>query len=395
MPIKQRYYFLTVLFVYMTLVGQAQQNKSGLLPLKVVLSKVEQKFNCRFTYADAVVDPVFVPNLPKNFSLQLSLKFLHKYTGLDFKRLSDKQIVIVPPKNNFVFCGYVFDTQTKKLVPSVEIQCNGASVKTDNKGYFILDLHQQNASLEFYHPAYYPVIEQVVYNKSDKNCMSIYLTPKINVLSTVFLHNLMAKGIYKQTNGAISISLRQFGILPGLIEPDVLLTLQALPSVESVYEKVSNINIRGGTNDQNIVLWDGVRIYQTGHFFGLITAINPLMVNKVSLIKNGTPSIYTNAVSGTILMDSDNKLPSKTKLKTGLNFINADLWLSLPVSKTSGLEISGRKAISPWLETPAYAQYYRRILQNTEVTNQSISTGEAHINTVLLIKIYGASILCI
>ncbi len=379
MPIKREYYLLWVLFLYLAYAGHAQSKQLDLLPLKTVLSQLEQKFNCRFTYADAVVDPIYVPSIPQTLSLKLSLQFLHKYSGLDFKPLSDNQIVIALPKSTFIFCGYILEEQTKIPVASALVDINGKFVKTDNHGYFIIRLHQKNAELKVRHPAFYRISKHIV-AKQNKKCLTLYLTPKLNLLSTVFLHNLMAKGIYKETNGATSINLHKFGILPGLIEPDVLQTLQALPAVESVYEKVSNINIRGGTNDQNLILWDGIRLYQTGHFFGLITAINPLMVHKVSLIENATPAIYTNAVSGTILMNSKKQMPQKMRAKAGVNFINTDIWFSLPVGKTSALEISGRKAISPWVQTPAYAQYYRRILQNTEVTNQSLSNGEAHIN---------------
>lgn len=60
----------------------------------------------------------------------------------------------------------------------------------------------------------------------------------------------------------------EFGILPGLIEPDILQTVQALPGIKSIDETVSDINVRGGTNDQNLILWNGIKMYQSGHFLG-------------------------------------------------------------------------------------------------------------------------------
>ena len=91
----------------------------------------------------------------------------------------------------------------------------------------------------------------------------------------VIISNYLTSGILKDNTGATIIKPKSFGILPGLIEPDVLQTIQALPGILSVDETISNINVRGGTNDQNLLLWDGIKMYQSGHFFGLISAFNP------------------------------------------------------------------------------------------------------------------------
>jgi len=73
-------------------------------------------------------------------------------------------------------------------------------------------------------------------------------------LDEVYIKNYLTSGISTNRTGAIIIKTDDFGILPGLIEPDILQTIQALPGILSVDETVSNINIRGGTHDQNLIL---------------------------------------------------------------------------------------------------------------------------------------------
>ena len=68
--------------------------------------------------------------------------------------------------------------------------------------------------------------------------INVYLTP----------------GLQKYLDGSTVLNTKKFGILPGLIEPDILQSVQALPGVESTNESIANINVRGGTNDQNLVL---------------------------------------------------------------------------------------------------------------------------------------------
>lgn len=85
-------------------------------------------------------------------------------------------------------------------------------------------------------------------------------------LDEITISNYLTTGINKDNSGAITIAPKQFGILPGLIAPDILKTIQDLPGVLSVDETVSNINVRGGTHDQNLILYDGIKMYQSGHF---------------------------------------------------------------------------------------------------------------------------------
>ena len=102
-------------------------------------------------------------------------------------------------------------------------------------------------------------------------------------LEEVVVTNYLTKGITKLNDGSTIVKPESFGILPGLIEPDILQTIQALPGVLSIDETVSNINIRGGTHDQNLFLWDGIKMYQSGHFFGLISAFNPYTTKQINV----------------------------------------------------------------------------------------------------------------
>jgi hypothetical protein len=47
-------------------------------------------------------------------------------------------------------------------------------------------------------------------------------------------------------DGSTVLNTKKFGILPGLVDPDVLQSIQALPGVESTNESIANINVRGG-----------------------------------------------------------------------------------------------------------------------------------------------------
>ncbi len=188
-------------------------------------------------------------------------------------------------------------------------------------------------------------------------------------LEEIIVTNYLTKGITQLNDGTTTIKPESFGILPGLIEPDILQTIQALPGVYSVDETVSNINVRGGTHDQNLFLWDGIKMYQSGHFFGLISAFNPYTTKQVHVSKNGTRAKYGDGISSVIDMQLSNTIDNKFKAGAGFNLINADAYTKVPLSKKTELQLSTRRSLTDLILTPTYDQYFNRIFQDSDLTN--------------------------
>ncbi len=195
-------------------------------------------------------------------------------------------------------------------------------------------------------------------------------------LDEVYIKDYLTSGISTNRTGAIILKPDDFGILPGLIESDILQTIQALPGILSVDETVSNINVRGGTHDQNLILWDGIKMYQSGHFFGLISAFNPHLVKNVFVAKNGTSAIYGDGVSSIIDIQLDQSINDQFSGGVGFNFIDANAVAKIPLSDKVELQVSARRSITDGIETPTFKQYFDRIFQNTEITNTSSETDQ-------------------
>lgn len=196
----------------------------------------------------------------------------------------------------------------------------------------------------------------------------------IEQLPEVVVNNYLTSGIVKDNSGSVVIKPKSFGILPGLIEPDVLQTVQALPGVLSVDETVSNINVRGGTHDQNLLLWDGIKMYQSGHFFGLISAYNPYLTESVNVYKNGASAKYGDGISSIIDMQLSNTIENNFEAGVGFNLINVDAFAKIPISKKMELQVSSRRAVTDVIITPTYDQYFKRIFQDSDLTNNQANT---------------------
>ena len=210
-------------------------------------------------------------------------------------------------------------------------------------------------------------VEKIKSNTSSE----IYQLQRLN---EIVVQNYLTKGLAKTTNGTTEISPQKFGILPGLIEPDILQTIQTLPGIISVDERISNINIRGGTNDQNLVLYEGIRMYQTGHFFGLISAFNPYLTEKVDVSVNGTKAKYGSGVSSTISISNSDKIETEAKSGVGTNLLSIDGFTKIQFSKKTELQLSARRSFTDAFLTPTYDAYFERVFNNSELNTQNTSS---------------------
>ncbi|MEM9680828.1 MAG: TonB-dependent receptor, partial [Bacteroidota bacterium] len=186
-------------------------------------------------------------------------------------------------------------------------------------------------------------------------------------LDEVLVENYLTKGLSKNVDGNISMDPQELGILPGLIEPDVLQTIQALPGVISVDELISNINVRGGTNDQNLILFENIRMYQSGHFFGLISAFNPYLTERVNVSKNGTKVKYGDGVSSIISMANSNTLSNEYSFGAGASLISIDGFAKIPLSKKTELQLAARRSYTDVFLSPTYDAYFERIFRDSEL----------------------------
>nr|WP_237692850.1 TonB-dependent receptor plug domain-containing protein [Mangrovimonas futianensis] len=190
-------------------------------------------------------------------------------------------------------------------------------------------------------------------------------------LNEVLLTNYLTSGITLNKQGDISIKPEAFGILPGLIEPDVFQTIQALPSITSIDETVSNINVRGGTHDQNLILWEGIKMYQSGHFFGMISAINPHTIKQIDIFKNGSSAKYGDGVSSILDMETKGSLGNNSQASFGINMTHIDGYTEIPLGQNTQISISARRAITDFLNTPTYQDYFDRVFTYSDLNSDN------------------------
>tara|TARA_R110002094_G_scaffold50577_6_gene62366 strand:+ start:230 stop:2776 length:2547 start_codon:yes stop_codon:yes gene_type:complete len=375
---KTKYFFiLFLLYTYFSFGFQSQDKR----PLLDVIRKLEVKFDVKFSYSMNDVDDIFVDDFDETKTLKSIIENLNNTTILNFKLLDDRYITVSTIDKTISVCGILIAEKDNQPLfgASVLIANTTKGVITDTNGKFQMTDVPLNEKVIISFLGF----ETLIFNAKDlwfknNSCKTIVLQERNEELNQVLISKFLTTGLQKRIDGSTVLNTEKFGILPGLTEPDILQSIQALPGVESVNESIANINVRGGTNDQNLILWDGIKMYHFGHFFGLISAYNPYLTDKVLVIKNGTSSEFSDGVSSTISMFTKDKLNPNLSGGFGANLIHADAFLQIPLSKKWALHVSGRRSFTDVVSSPTYDNYFERSFQDSELTTNSDNISEGN-----------------
>lgn len=133
-----------------------------------------------------------------------------------------------------------------------------------------------------------------------------------------------------------TIARAELKALPGLGEADVLRAIEVMPGVVSTSDYTSAFNVRGGSADQNLILLDGIPVYNPFHLGGLFSVFNADMVSRAELLAGGFPAEYGGRVASVLAVESDAS-GSGTSVDAGLSLLATRAALGADVPDLLGL----------------------------------------------------------
>lgn len=322
--------------------------------LKTCLLELESISGVHFIYSDKLVeDQLHIDLLPGKRTLSSHLELLLKETSLTatFKG----ELVIIHSKESsdnttplkFTISGYVEEKGSGERLAGAVVydRRTRLGVITNNYGYFSLSLEADSVTLAVSYLGYKKLNHPLVLDKNLS--LKLKLAPSI-VLETVEITDKEFEAIDRKTEmGTIEVPMAQIKLLPSLLgEVDIIKSMQLLPGVQSGSEGSSFLYVRGGGPDQNLILLDGVPVYNSAHLFGLFSIFNADAVQDVKLVKSAFPARYGGRLSSVldIRMREGNDQEYKTEGSLGLT--GAKLTLEGPIKKgSSSFIISGRRTL--------------------------------------------------
>ena len=279
--VKNKLFLLFYVFIILHGVSLRSQQTEVDEPLVTVLTKLQERFQIQFNYASELIDEIRIIKPKGNLLLKDAIAYLKEQTGLDFVFISDAVISI--KAKSLKLCGYVRDKDTGEPLPYTTVQCNGRGTVTNDEGYFELPTITTSGVVLIRHIGHRTIRRELRFF-SIMDCGIVHMVAEQQQLPEIVLSHYLIRGMDKLDNGSFRLDFDKFSILPGLVDEDVLQSVQALPGIQSIDETVSNINIRGGSNDQNLILWDNISI---GTFLWLNFNVQSANHSKGNFAKNG------------------------------------------------------------------------------------------------------------
>lgn len=365
---KWIYYIVLLLGSFCT-----AQTSSTKIALATYIKSIEQQFDIKFSYAVEDISGLSIEKPTGNLNLKETIDYLNAKVPLNFKALDNRYITISALNKTIKISGTIYaeDTQTTLAGASIRTDNSKWAISTKN-GTFDLENVSIKATITISFVGFESkIIAATDFFKSPNGCLNIVLKSIKEELNPIIIPVFLTSGLQKATDGSTVLHTKKFGILPGLTEPDVLQSIQTLPGIESANESTANINVRGGTNDQNLILWDNIKMYHSGHFFGLISAYNPNLTNKIVVSKNGTSAEFSDGVSSMINMSTNNDIKNSISGGGGINLISGDIFVQIPLANNLEIDVSARHSITDFVTTPTYSNYYKKSFQDTEINDDN------------------------
>lgn len=252
--------------------------------------------------------------------------------------------------------GYISDASSgeKLIAASVFDTLSLQGTVSNNYGFYSLTLDRGKVVVEVSYLGHQKIRQEIDLRRD----MEInFELETINELETIEIVATAQTAIEKETQmSKIEVPVEQIKKIPALLgEVDVLKTLQLLPGVQSGGEGQSGLYIRGGSPDQNLILLDGVPVYNVSHLLGIFSVFNADAIKNVTLTKGGFPARYGGRLSSVIEINMKDGHKNEFHGEGSIGLISSRLTLEGPIvkDKTSFL-ISGRRTYWDVVFTPIF-----------------------------------------
>ena len=153
---------------------------------------------------------------------------------------------------------------------------------------------------------------------------------------------------YKRPNetdiGLQRMDIRTIKSLPSGVETDIFRSLQFIPGVQSTGDVTARYYVRGSKSDQNLILYNGVTIYNPFHALGLFSVIDPEIISSMEFYKGGFPAEYGGKLSSVLNLVTKNGNKNNFAGSASLSFLTAKASIEGPLPIGSFI-LTGRKSL--------------------------------------------------
>jgi hypothetical protein len=274
-----------------------------------------------------------------------------------------------------ILTGYIRDSKTGEPLVNASVFTDDfkESAITDAYGHYSLTLpvgnHILNVQVTGMKDTRLPVM---VYSAGK---LDVEMDEQVRVLKEVIVSGSKTSNIKGVQMGIERLNIESIRKVPTVFgEADVLRVVVSLPGVKTVGEASTGFNVRGGSADQNLILFNDATIYNPSHFFGMFSAFNPDIIKGIELYKSSIPAKYGGRLASVLDITSSEGNKKKITGSAGIGLVTSRLHVEGPLVKDKTSFIVGaRTTYANWLLNLLPAEF-----RNSKASFQDVNIGISH-----------------
>ncbi len=355
-----RIFLLTIIFSFLYLVSFAQ-NHFDFVVKDQALTKALQQLSSQSQTPIAFSSRIFDASQRVSLSLQhmtveeilqqilqgSGVSFSPKGKGFVLKKIELPQAII---------SGYVSDGESgeRLIQAAVFIPSLSIGVLSNEYGFFSLKVPQGKHELKVVYTGYSSQSISLETRRNEQ--ISFQLYPNLNleeVLITTNREGEWKSGFRKM--GVHRINPVSLSLAPNLLgENDLIQQVNMLPGVQTSADGFGGLHVRGGDQSQNLIMLDGVPVYNPSHLMGLFSIFNSQAIRAASLYSGGFSSRFGGRLSSILDVHTREGNLKKWSSEVGLGLISGNILIEGPIKKEqAAILLSGRSTLFTYfLEAP-------------------------------------------
>src|SRR3990172_5726086 len=245
--------------------------------------------------------------------------------------------------------GVVTDSLTRQRIPlaNVTIIGTGRGAASNNVGFYLIPkMAPGTYEVVVSGLGYIGLARKAILREGQSLELNFELCSASIEVQEVII-NAPRKRLETETSTSVHVLEKQdIKMIPVAAQQDLLQSLKILPGIVSTSDVSSRFYVRGGAGDQNLFLFDGIRVYYPFHALGIYSSFNPNVVDKVEVYTGAFPPGFGGRLSSVVNVSTRDGRADGLSGQASINFLSAEAELEGPAFDNSSWLINARKSVS-------------------------------------------------
>ncbi|MDR9416816.1 MAG: TonB-dependent receptor [Gracilimonas sp.] len=233
--------------------------------------------------------------------------------------------------------GHIYDNSEQEALPGATLYLPELEkgTATNAYGFYSLTINSSPVKLSVSYLGYETI--DTLINLEKNKTIDFYLVEQVGQLGELHVSATNFE-LQEQVNSTkmstVNIKPREITNIPTLAgEADLIKVAQLMPGITSGNEGTTGMFVRGGTDDQNLVILDDAVVYNLSHLFGFFSVFNSDAIKDVEITKGGFTPDHGGRLSSVMDIRMNDGSFNRYNARGGIGLLTSRLTVDGPILK--------------------------------------------------------------